>query len=136
MLHRAFSVFLINSEGKLLLQKRASTKITFPSYWANTCCSHPLHTPEEMEPIGHLGVIRAARRKLEHELGINPADVPEDTFTFITRVHYVAESDDIWGEHEIDHILICKPPVDVTVHLNPNEVIIDAVVFMLMNFAL
>ena len=41
-LHRAFSVLLFNSEGKLLLQQRAHDKITFPSVWANSCCSHPL----------------------------------------------------------------------------------------------
>lgn len=43
ILHRAFSVFLFNKDGKLLLQKRASDKITFPSVWTNTCCSHPLY---------------------------------------------------------------------------------------------
>ena len=51
ILHRAFSVFLFNQEGKLLLQKRASDKITFPSVWTNTCCSHPLYgyTPSEVD---------------------------------------------------------------------------------------
>ena len=42
-LHRAFSVFLFNSQNKLLLQQRAASKITFPKVWTNTCCSHPLH---------------------------------------------------------------------------------------------
>ena len=48
-LHRAFSVFLFNEEGKLLLQQRAADKITFPNVWTNTCCSHQLHgcTPNE-----------------------------------------------------------------------------------------
>ena len=55
MLHRAFSVFLFNSEGKLLLQKRSDTKITFPGYWTNTCCSHPLSTEEELPEEGQLG---------------------------------------------------------------------------------
>jgi isopentenyldiphosphate isomerase len=51
ILHRAFSVFLFNQEGKLLLQKRASDKITFPSVWTNTCCSHPLYgySPSEVD---------------------------------------------------------------------------------------
>ena len=40
-LHRAFSVLLFNSKDELLVQKRASSKITFPSVWANSCCSHP-----------------------------------------------------------------------------------------------
>ena len=48
-LHRAFSVLLFNSEGKVLLQQRAHDKITFPSVWANSCCYHPLASEEEME---------------------------------------------------------------------------------------
>jgi len=50
-LHRAFSVFLFNSQGELLLQQRADEKITFPGFWTNTCCSHPLDCalyPEEV----------------------------------------------------------------------------------------
>lgn len=43
VLHRAFSVFLFDDRGRLLLQQRASSKITFPDVWTNTCCSHPLH---------------------------------------------------------------------------------------------
>lgn len=42
-LHRAFSVFLFNERGQLLLQQRARHKITFPGVWTNTCCSHPLY---------------------------------------------------------------------------------------------
>jgi len=122
MLHRAFSVFMFNSEGKLLLQQRSSDKITFPAYWANTCCSHPLYTESELIEEGQRGVINAARRKLEQELGINPADVPPSCFQFLTRVHYKAASDGIWGEHEIDYILICTPPKDPVVRPNPNEV--------------
>ena len=51
ILHRAFSVFLFNEDGKLLLQKRASDKITFPDVWTNTCCSHPLYgySPTEVD---------------------------------------------------------------------------------------
>lgn len=46
------------------------------------------------------GVRRAAQRKLEHELGIPPAQVPLDDFLYVTRIHYLAPSDGIWGEHE------------------------------------
>jgi isopentenyl-diphosphate delta-isomerase len=127
LLHRAFSVFLFNSENKLLLQQRASEKITFPDLWTNTCCSHPLNTPLELDEeaqIGkmidiklfsnflknfyfilisffvNIGVRRAAQRKLEHELGIKPEKVPIDDFVFLTRIHYLAPSDGLWGEHE------------------------------------
>lgn len=49
LLHRAFSVFLFRpSDGRLLLQKRADEKITFPSMWTNTCCSHPLSIRAEL----------------------------------------------------------------------------------------
>lgn len=49
LLHRAFSVFLFRpSDGRLLLQKRADEKITFPSMWTNTCCSHPLSIKAEL----------------------------------------------------------------------------------------
>lgn len=71
-LHRAFSVFLFNSEGKLLLQQRSEAKITFPGTFTNTCCSHPLYFPEELEETDCLGVKRAAQRKLQQELGIPP----------------------------------------------------------------
>ena len=74
-LHRAFSVFLFNSKGELLLQQRALSKITFPGYFTNSCCSHPLHVKEEMESGNGIGARRAARRKLEQELGITEDQV-------------------------------------------------------------
>lgn len=75
ILHRAFSVFLFDHEGRLLLQQRADEKITFPGYWTNTCCSHPLNIEGEEDSEDALGVKRAAQRKLEHELGISPNQV-------------------------------------------------------------
>ena len=70
MLHRAFSVFLFNKKGELLLQQRSNEKITFPGYITNSCCSHPLHNESELEEYGHLGIRRAAQRRLSYELGI------------------------------------------------------------------
>lgn len=55
LLHRAFSVFLFDSENRLLLQQRAPEKITFPNMWTNTCCSHPLNTPSELVEENQLG---------------------------------------------------------------------------------
>lgn len=103
LLHRAFSVFLFNSDNRLLLQQRASEKITFPDMWTNTCCSHPLGIPGETgselsEAVQ--GVRRAAQRKLDQELGIPAKQVPLDDFRFLTRIHYKAPSDGKWGEHE------------------------------------
>ncbi|KAI9791535.1 MAG: isopentenyl-diphosphate delta-isomerase idi1 [Candelina submexicana] len=123
LLHRAFSVFLFDSKSRLLLQQRASEKITFPDMWTNTCCSHPLGIPSETGAeleASIQGVRRAAQRKLLHELGIPAAQVPLDNFKFLTRIHYKAPSDGKWGEHEIDYILFIKADVDLDV--NPNEV--------------
>ena len=120
MLHRAFSVFLFNSKGDLLLQQRSAAKITFPGCFTNPCCSHPLYTPLEMEEQDALGVKRAAQRKLLQELGIPPEQVPLECFHYLTRIHYRAASDAKWGEHEIDYILFLQADVDLKV--NPNEV--------------
>ncbi|WVQ99339.1 isopentenyl-diphosphate Delta-isomerase [Kwoniella sp. CBS 9459] len=121
LLHRAFSVFLFRpSDGRLLLQKRADEKITFPSMWTNTCCSHPLSIKAELVEENQAGVRAAAIRKLPHELGIPESQLKPDDFTFLTRIHYLAPSDGLWGEHEIDYILFCT--LDVDLDLNPNEV--------------
>jgi isopentenyl-diphosphate Delta-isomerase len=103
LLHRAFSVFLFDSQNRLLLQQRASEKITFPDMWTNTCCSHPLGIPGETGvglEASVQGVRRAAVRKLDHELGIPASQVPIDDFKFLTRIHYKSPSDGKWGEHE------------------------------------
>lgn len=103
LLHRAFSVFLFDSKNRLLMQQRASEKITFPDMWTNTCCSHPLGVPEETGSeleTAVQGVRRAAQRKLDQELGIKAVQVPLDKFQFLTRIHYKAPSDGKWGEHE------------------------------------
>jgi len=103
LLHRAFSVFLFDSQNRLLLQQRATEKITFPDMWTNTCCSHPLGVPGETGSTldtAIAGVRRAAVRKLDQELGIKAAQVPLEKFDFLTRIHYKAPSDGKWGEHE------------------------------------
>ncbi|PSC75135.1 isopentenyl-diphosphate delta-isomerase I [Micractinium conductrix] len=133
-LHRAFSVFLFNSQNKLLLQQRAASKITFPKVWTNTCCSHPLHgyTPTEVDNAADIaagtvpGAKRAAVRKLLHELGIPSAQLPLDKFKYLTRLHYCAADTGTWGlqaewgEHELDYILFVK--ADVSVEPNAEEV--------------
>jgi len=102
LLHRAFSAFVFRpSDGKLLLQRRASEKITFPDMWTNTCCSHPLDDFEEEKiELDQRGVKVAASRKLDHELGIPQSQTPIDKFQYLTRIHYLAPSTGTWGEHE------------------------------------
>lgn len=93
-LHRAFSLFLFNSQGKLLLQQRSSNKITFPLIWANTCCSHP--EPEE-------DVITAAKRRVFFELNIelNESAKLQDVGRFCYSAHF----DKDWTEYELDHVI-------------------------------
>jgi isopentenyl-diphosphate delta-isomerase type 1 len=121
VLHRAFSFFLFDQKGEMLLTQRAGTKITFPSVWTNTCCSHPLWgmQPNEVDIVPDAypqfdGIKHAAIRKVKHELGIASTDIPHANITFISRFHYWA-SDTLthgpetpWGEHEVDYILFLQ----------------------------
>lgn len=90
-LHRAFSIFVFNSRGQLLLQKRASTKYHSRSLWSNTCCGHP--RPNE-------SIEQAAHRRLKEEMGF---DCPlKKIFSFIYR----AELDTNLIEYEYDHVFV------------------------------
>jgi isopentenyl-diphosphate delta-isomerase len=90
-LHRAFSVFIINKKGELLLQQRAQHKYHSPGLWTNTCCSH--QRPGETN-------IEAGRRRLREEMGMECE--LEDAFWFI----YKAEFDNGLTEHELDHVMV------------------------------
>mmetsp|Transcript_8260 Transcript_8260/g.17842 ORF Transcript_8260/g.17842 Transcript_8260/m.17842 type:complete len:760 (-) Transcript_8260:164-2443(-) len=139
ILHRAFSVFIFDeSTGELLLQQRASSKITFPNVWTNTCCSHPLHgmeppevdRPKDVAEGTVMGAKNAAIRKLDHELGIPASELDINKFKFLTRLHYWAADtvthgpDSPWGEHEIDYVLFYTVPSksDLTIKGHPDEV--------------
>ncbi len=69
-LHRAFSLFVFDENKRLLLQKRSNHKVTFPSLWTNTVCSHPLYNDLELEEKDDLGLRRAARRRLMIEMNM------------------------------------------------------------------
>ena len=118
--HRAFSVLLFDSKNRLLLQRRAMDKVTFPGVWANSCCSHPLHSEDELVEENALGVKMAAIRKLEQELGIDPSLLSPDDFTFMTKMRYSARMNETWIEREVDHILVIQK--DLEIIPNPNEV--------------
>ena len=90
LLHRAFSVFIFNSEGKMLLQRRALSKYHSGGLWTNACCSHP--SPGE-------DVETAALRRLQEEMGF--ATGLERIFDFI----YKAAFDNGLTEFEFDHVL-------------------------------
>lgn len=118
--HRAFSVLLFNSNNELLLQRRSMEKVTFPGVWANSCCSHPLHSEEELDETNAIGVKRAAIRKLEQELGISPKSISIEDFVFMTKMRYSSRMNPEWIERELDHILVIQ--ADVEINHNPNEV--------------
>ena len=90
-LHRAFSVFVFNSRGELLLQQRAFSKYHSPGLWTNTCCSHPRDGETVME---------AANRRLKEEMGMR-CELRE-VYSFI----YKAPVGQGLTEHEFDHVLI------------------------------
>ena len=90
-LHRAFSVFVINSAGKLLLQRRAATKYHSRNLWSNTCCGHP--RPEET-------IARASRRRLREEMGLELN--LKEVFSFVYR----ANLEDGLIENEYNHVLV------------------------------
>lgn len=99
VLHRAFSVFIFNSEGEILLQQRAFDKYHSAGLWSNTCCSHP--RPGE-------DTLQAAKRRLKEEMGIETE--LEFSYDFIYR----REFDNGLIEHELDHIFVGlsdDPPV-------------------------
>ncbi|ASW74102.1 isopentenyl-diphosphate delta-isomerase [Chryseobacterium piperi] len=89
LLHRAFSVFLFNDKGEMLLQKRASEKYHSPNQWTNAVCSHPR--------IGET-YLEGAKRRVKEELGIDTE--LSEKFNFI----YKADVGGGLWEHELDHV--------------------------------
>ena len=106
ILHRAFSVFLFDSQGRLLIQKRAAGKRLWPDYWSNTCCSHPRD--------GETLRIAVARR-LKDELSTS------SEFQFVYKFIYRAGFGNIGTEHELCHVYLGR----VTGEPVPNETEIE-----------
>ncbi|TDC73095.1 isopentenyl-diphosphate Delta-isomerase [Micromonospora sp. KC606] len=108
-LHRAFSVLLVDPEGRVLLQRRAEVKTRFPQRWANSCCGHP--GPGE-------SLTEAANRRLGEELGTGPVALTE------VGIHLYHAEDPATGriEFEYDHVLRADVPADVTLLPDPDEV--------------
>jgi isopentenyl-diphosphate delta-isomerase len=91
VLHRAFSVFIFNSENELMLQQRASNKYHSPNLWTNTCCSHQRSGESN---------IQAGTRRLYEEMGFTT------TLNEITSFIYKAPFDNGLTEHELDHVMV------------------------------
>lgn len=86
VLHRAFSVFLFNAAGEVLLQRRSAEKPLWPLFWSNSCCSHP-RRGEAVEA--------AARRRVREELALSC------TLEFLYKFEYQARYLDVGSEHEL-----------------------------------
>jgi isopentenyl-diphosphate delta-isomerase len=105
VLHRAFSVFIYNSQGQMLLQQRADNKYHSAGLWTNACCSHPFPGEELLD---------AANRRLSEEMGMTADLLP--SFSFI----YKAELGNGLTEHEFDHVFVGT--TDLLPVINPSEV--------------
>ena len=105
VLHRAFSIFIFNNKGEMLLQQRANNKYHSGGLWTNACCSHP--KPNE-------ATIDAAERRLQEELGFSASLKKIFDFTYQTSF------DNGLTEHEFDHVF--TGIYDGEVNLNRTEV--------------
>lgn len=91
MLHRAFSVFIMNDRGEIMLQQRAKDKYHSPLLWTNTCCSHQREGESN---------VAAGKRRLHEEMGF--VTELKELFSFI----YKAPFDNGLTEHELDHVMM------------------------------
>jgi isopentenyl-diphosphate Delta-isomerase len=101
VLHRAFSVFIFNRKGELLLQKRSDAKYHSGGLWSNTCCSHPRPGKELAEE---------AKARLREEMGLECDLVEAFSFTYFARLGELTE-------HEYDHVFVGRTDMDPS----PNE---------------
>jgi len=104
-LHRAFSLFVFDAQGRVLLQQRAAGKRLWPLFWSNTCCSHP-RRGEDMESAIH--------RRLEEELGL------ECELRFLFKFQYQAQFDPDGAEHELCWVYAGHS--DAAPKVNANEI--------------
>ena len=103
--HRAFSVFIFDSAGRLLIQKRSSEKLLWPMYWSNSCCSHP-RSGESTSAAAH--------RRLQEELGI------DTRLTYAFKFSYQARFGSVGSENE--HCSVFIGQTDQPIQADPNEV--------------
>ena len=105
VMHRAFSVFIFNSSGEMLLQQRAIGKYHSAGLWSNACCSHP-YPGEDIE--------MAAQRRLNEEMGFKTS--LEKLFDFVYKASFGNEL----IENEFDHVFVGK--YEGEININPQEV--------------
>ncbi len=105
VLHRAFSVFIMNNKGETMLQQRAADKYHSPLLWTNTCCSHQREGESN---------VQAGVRRLQEEMGFSTE--LQELFSFI----YKAPFDNGLTEHELDHVMMGV--YEGVPEINPGEV--------------
>ena len=105
VLHRAFSIFLFDDDGRLLLQKRAAGKRLWPGFWSNSCCSHP----RDGESIDV-----ATGRRLEDELHT------ASELQFVYKFIYQADFGELGAEHELCHVFVGR--IDGGLSANETEI--------------
>ncbi|MGL6161381.1 isopentenyl-diphosphate Delta-isomerase [Microbulbifer sp.] len=107
LLHRAFSIFLFNAAGELLVQQRSASKRLWPKVWSNSCCSHPRRGES---------ILKAAHRRLDEELSVK-ADL-----RFLYKFRYQASYLDLGSEHEICSVFLGEVE-NAKVRPNRNEIL-------------
>ena len=107
VLHRAFSAFIFDKQGRVLIQKRSVQKKLWPGFWANSCCSHP-RSDESMDS--------AVVRRVREELGLTL--VPRFVYRFVYQAHYL----NVGSEYELCSVYsaVCKDASTIVV--NPHEI--------------
>lgn len=104
-LHRAFSIFILDNTGAMLIHKRSPAKKTWPDFWSNACCSHP-RKGEDLSD--------AVTRRLQEELGFTCP------LRHLFHFSYKSNYDNEYGEYEIDHVFIGQ--YDGKIRPNPDEI--------------
>ncbi|HUV47144.1 MAG TPA: isopentenyl-diphosphate Delta-isomerase [Candidatus Bathyarchaeia archaeon] len=100
ILHRAFSVLVVNNKGEILLQKRSKYKLLWPLFWSNTCCSHPVFSRHPELVSG--SIISQAKKRLREEMGFTVSLKP------LFRFQYKASYKNIGSENELVTVLLGK----------------------------
>ena len=100
LLHRAFSVFILNSQGEILLQRRSLEKRLWGGFWSNSCCSHPRKGES---------VVDAAKRRCQEELGIK------------VDLRFLYKFENAGSENELCHVLIGHSEMEP--NINRNEIL-------------
>lgn len=107
LLHRAFSIFLFNGRGEVLLHRRATGKPLWPGYWTNSCCSHPRKGES---------YAAAVNRRLDDELGVSAE------LGFVYQFEYQAAYEGKGSEHELCAVFVGRLDDDAAIAANPSEI--------------